>query len=563
MSGGRSFKAYETSTLESPLLHMIVEPFLVWSPLRSLLAFIYRIRWLLSYPMSTRLVPRWMAVIPLQIRNITVGQLLLGVPLIVFFLKGFHTTFHTPNVSENGRMATYCTYWAFLTANKSNSVFSFLLGIPYERMIPLHQVSALMAVILGCFHAYVAYVYGGDDDGDSEHAEFGSNPALGKFLFDGRTNRSGSLVLGALLALLVLSWFAVVRRFLFNLWYVSHIVCGITVLVALFFHDVTSGVFVTLWWAMDMVVRYAIKIGCRNRATAKLRLIGKGNTRCRREPFEPAIELSLPKPAGFEYNPGQFVRLAVPKLSIFEFHPISISSAPHEETVTLHIRDLGDWTKRLVQLATTARTTQVWFEGPYGSLSVDLEDEKRYKMALFVSGGIGVTPCQSIGKSLLYQHIVQDRYLKELKFVWAVRNLRMVDDIPPLGGHANYSATGPWKHQNHDHHDIDEEVPTAGTKNALANVQVNVYCTRSEQEEMFGDEDLPYNLYVGRPNLDVIFEEMKKSALEKGESSVAVFGSGPDALMADLQEACRKHSASVIGCSAGVFFDLHREFFDL
>ena len=548
----RSFKAYETTTLESPFFHIVLEPFLSWSPLKSLLAIIYRIRWLLSHPMSTKLVPRWMSIVPSQIRNITVGQLLLGVPLVIFFLKGYHHTFHSPNVSENGKMATFAIYWAFLTANKSNSVFSFMLGIPYERMVPLHQVSALIAVVLGCFHTYVAYVYGGDDDGDSEHAEFGEDPAFGKFLFDGDTNRSGSLVLGALIALLALSWFGFVRRFLFNLWYVSHIAFGVTVLVALFFHNVTSGVFVTLWWAMDFVVRYCIMVGCRNRPTAKLSLIGKGS---RRESFEPAVELSFVKPAGFDYNPGQFVRVAIPKLSIFEFHPVSISSAPHEDTVTLHIRELGDWTNRLVQLATKTRTTQVWLEGPYGALSVDMEDEERYKMALFVSGGIGVTPCQSIGKNLLHQHTTQGRYLKELKFVWAVRNLQMVADIPPLGGNADYSTTGPWKQQHGD-----EEVP-AMEKSALADVQVDIYYTQSKHNNISGD--LPYNMYAGRPDLDAIFEEMKKSALEKGETSVAVFGCGPHALMADLQEACRKHSASVVGCSAGVFFDLHREYFDL
>jgi predicted ferric reductase len=40
----------------------------------------------------------------------------------------------------------------------------------------------------------------------------------------------------------------------------------------------------------------------------------------------------------------------VKELNRFEFHPFSISSAPHEEITSFHIRALGDWTKALKEL---------------------------------------------------------------------------------------------------------------------------------------------------------------------------------------------------------------------
>ena len=556
----RTFKAYENTPLETPMFHLIMQPFFL-NAIKPLLSYLYRARWVLAHPMSTSLFPKWTQRVPLpsRIRNLTVGECILTVPLLIQFLRGYHYTFVSPNLTDGGRMASYAIFLSFLTANKSNSLFSFLFGIPFERMIPLHLQSAVVAIVLGCFHVHVAFKYGGDDDGDSKHADFGDDPAIGKFLVDGDTNLSGTLLLACMMGTVGLSLLPIVRRAFFNLWLCSHILLALGVLITLFLHGVSSSVFVTAWLLTDWVVRYGIMVGCRNRTQATLRLIGhKGSRRSN----EPAIEISFPKPRGFEYNPGQFVQIAIPKLSVFEFHPVSISSSPHEDRVTLHIRRLGDWTGRLVKLAETTDTTEVWMEGPYGALSVDLDDDRRYKMCLFVSGGIGVTPCQSIGKSLLHQHTALGRKLKEVKFVWAVRDLGIVDDIPPLESDQDYSVRGPW-YKSSFMSKRDERDDDNGTLRVPAVVQVDIHCTRRVKDEELGTGSLPYNLYSGRPNLDAIFEEMKKKALEKKQHSVAVIGCGPKSLMVALQDACRKHSASVVGCDNGIFFDLHLESFDL
>ena len=563
ISEQRSFQPYETVSLDTPLFHIIMEP-LCLKLIKPCLAWVYRIRWMLEHPMTTCIFPRWMTpatfILPSPLRKLTVGEFILMVPLLVYFVRCYHYTFVSPSVSLSGKMASYSIYLTFMTANKSNSFFSFFLGIPFERMIPLHLVSSMVAVLLGCFHLYVAYVYGGDDDGDSVHAEFGTDPSWGKFLWDGDTNVSGSMLLACMAGSVGLSLIGKIRRLLYNLWLCSHILLAVGVLLTLYLHHVTTAFFVTCWLALDWFTRYALLVGCRNRTTATLRRFGDDPTQ--RGAHEPAIELSFEKPPLFDYNPGQFVRIAIPALSIWEFHPISISSAPHEERVTLYIRKLGDWTTRLVQLAEQTRQTEIWLEGPYGSLSVDLDNDEHYKTALFVSGGIGVTPCRSIAKSLLYQHIAQGRHLEDVRFVWAVRNVGMVTDIPPLDVDQDYSVHGPWKAQEDDDEDYDDD----SSERHPAQVQVEIYCTRGERPN--DDEEqqparLPYNLHYGRPDLDAIFGQVKKTALEKGEHNVAVFGCGPDALISAVQEACQQHSTSVVGCDNGVFFDMHREYFDL
>ena len=58
--------------------------------------------------------------------------------------------------------------------------------------------------------------------------------------------------------------------------------------------------------------------------------------------------LVIHRPEGFKFNPGDWVFIKIPKISLMEWHPFTISSAPEEEDYfTLHIRGVGDWTKNL------------------------------------------------------------------------------------------------------------------------------------------------------------------------------------------------------------------------
>ena len=49
------------------------------------------------------------------------------------------------------------------------------------------------------------------------------------------------------------------------------------------------------------------------------------------------VELRMGK-KGFKYKSGQYLYLNAPYLSVYEWHPFTITSAPHEEFVSVHIR---------------------------------------------------------------------------------------------------------------------------------------------------------------------------------------------------------------------------------
>jgi hypothetical protein len=164
-----------------------------------------------------------------------VSSLLATQSLIPAIFVGYKYTFFDPDLIQNGYIATYAIIATFLTANKANSIFNFLFGLSFERMVPIHNLASLVAVVLSFFRGYVAYVYGGGDSGDSsgggnsrdrrlssdsesQFALYGSSPQVWNFMWDGGINISGSLIILCLVGLVALSFFSVFRKYCFELW---------------------------------------------------------------------------------------------------------------------------------------------------------------------------------------------------------------------------------------------------------------------------------------------------------------------------------------------------------
>lgn len=115
----------------------------------------------------------------------------------------------------------------------------------------------------------------------------------------------------------------------------------------------------------------------------------------RQEVAEGTMAFHFEKPASFRFIPGQFVdmTLLTPSETDAEGNTrgFSIASAPYETTimVTTRLRDTAF--KRV--LKTVPLETEVKLEGPFGDLKLHT-DVKR--TAVFLAGGIGITPFHSI-----------------------------------------------------------------------------------------------------------------------------------------------------------------------
>ncbi|KAE8703483.1 Respiratory burst oxidase-like protein C [Hibiscus syriacus] len=59
------------------------------------------------------------------------------------------------------------------------------------------------------------------------------------------------------------------------------------------------------------------------------------------------LALHMSRPYGFRYKSGQYMFVNCAAVSPFEWHPFSITSAPGDDYLSVHIRTLGDWTRQL------------------------------------------------------------------------------------------------------------------------------------------------------------------------------------------------------------------------
>ena len=89
-----------------------------------------------------------------------------------------------------------------------------------------------------------------------------------------------------------------------------------------------------------------------------------------------------------KYQSGQFAFLKVKVPSLREPHPFTIASSPDEQCLRFVIRDLGDWTHRL--MTSLAINDRIVVEGPYGHLAPI--PNHHVDQVVWIAGGVGITP---------------------------------------------------------------------------------------------------------------------------------------------------------------------------
>ena len=90
--------------------------------------------------------------------------------------------------------------------------------------------------------------------------------------------------------------------------------------------------------------------------------------------------------------------------SASEYHPFTITSAPHESFISCHIRAIGPWTKSLRKLFSDVKmgiapTPTMFIDGPFGE---GHQEWSNYELSIMVGAGIGVTPFASIIKDTVF-----------------------------------------------------------------------------------------------------------------------------------------------------------------
>jgi len=62
------------------------------------------------------------------------------------------------------------------------------------------------------------------------------------------------------------------------------------------------------------------------------------------------LQLAIQRPESMRYLPGQYIFVNIPAVSKWEWHPFTLTSAPHEPFLQVHMASVGDWTKAAFSL---------------------------------------------------------------------------------------------------------------------------------------------------------------------------------------------------------------------
>ncbi|GMV94876.1 MAG: FAD-dependent oxidoreductase [Candidatus Hydrogenedentes bacterium] len=116
------------------------------------------------------------------------------------------------------------------------------------------------------------------------------------------------------------------------------------------------------------------------------------------------LALKFEKPASFTFRPGQYLTLTLPDPldanAPGESRTLSIASAPHENFLMVATRLRNTvFKQRLSQLELNS---EVRIDGPGGSFAMDIGTAQT---AVFVVGGIGITPVRSILVSAAWKEL--------------------------------------------------------------------------------------------------------------------------------------------------------------
>lgn len=498
-------------------------------------------------PHELSAIPIWTAIrsgffYPLQWRPIgsltwTWGEFII----ILILLPGLIGVTALGDDEGSGAIATVPFALTFALASR-NSVFTFLLGIPFERALLYHKVCALSALGAGIVHGIIA--------------GFGEDESL-----------TGIILTGIFGGLIVTS-LPPIRRYFFEVFlYLHWILLGASVVFA-FIHEATIFVWGLGLYVFDIAVRIYLS-SCRN--PHKVTIV-----RCPSD----VVRITFPKDS-FTYKPGQYMFICIPSLGFFQWHPFSISSAPWEPDVSIHLRVLGNWTKQLYELAgDETKEVTAFMEGPYGEPVTDVEGD-RYKCFLLVSGGIGVTPMQSIFNQLLYEY-ARGRKIVKIWFVYAVRDKFMIDSVlaynsqyyelklnkgrlpksfsPDLLLTHGQSIRGDEHFQNGSDLEKEHNTGVGHDENDADPVHSEFYLTKVRDLKEFDmagiDPSLQRSLRFGRPKLPLIFDKMKEIAIKAGENKVAALCCGPNVMIQEMISLSKSKSDNKVK------FDVHHETFE-
>ncbi|KAJ5206383.1 Riboflavin synthase-like beta-barrel [Penicillium cf. griseofulvum] len=285
-------------------------------------------------------------------------------------------------------------------------------------------------------------------------------------------------------------------------------------------------------------------------------------TKVIRHPYA-AMEIQFNKPS-MKYKAGQWVFLQVPDVSSTQWHPFTITSCPFDSYLSIHVRQVGDFTRALgdalgcgpaqakdlegldpngmyeVALQNGQTMPAIRIDGPYGAPAEDVFENE---IAVLIGTGIGVTPWASI-----------------LKNIWHLRS-----SPNPLADYDVSSSSGSARIPHPLLSSLEaQSANAAASEGSTEFLRIHTYLTQRL------DADTAANIYLnsvgqaldpltelrsrtnfGRPDFKRLFTAMKLGLLNQsymtglqssGTTEIGVYFCGPNTAAMQISDAAKYSS---------------------
>ncbi|KAJ7535860.1 hypothetical protein O6H91_12G048800 [Diphasiastrum complanatum] len=298
------------------------------------------------------------------------------------------------------------------------------------------------------------------------------------------------------------------------------------------------------------------------------------------------LALHMLRPPGFKYKSGMYMFLKCPAISPFEWHPFSITSAPGDDYLSVHIRTAGDWTLEMKRIfsevceppvgnksgllraeyvcgdkTSESRFPKLLIDGPYGAPA---QDHTKYDVLLLIGLGIGATPFISILKDMLNhirladqepQHTESPRRRSARRsqgptnayFYWVTREQGSFDWFK---GVMNEVAEIDHKAVIEMHNYLTSVYEEGDARSALITMVQALHHAKNGVDIVSGTR---VRTHFARPNWKKVFSRL--SALHS-DARIGVFYCGPTLLAKELGALSREYSHE-----RSTRFDFHKENF--
>lgn len=296
------------------------------------------------------------------------------------------------------------SFWLALLPSSKTCCFVWLTSVPFERSIKYHKNISYFAIITSIIHLILTAMKSLD------------LVISGEITYWKRVIPLNGLIAFIIFCSMSLLAFEPIRRAKFEAFILTHQIYPIGIyficihvqyayigfLPGAFLHAIDICVFIYGWF---------IRLSARIEAYGGITIIEIESSRA-------------------QYEPGCYYFLNIPRISLIEWHPFSVSSSTLHK-ITFHIKALNSntFTRNLYDVIRTSLNSsdgekymKICICGPYGHISLKIDE---YSAITCLVGGIGITPMLTMMEYIL-QNIDKYNNLILLDLRWVIREIDLL-----------------------------------------------------------------------------------------------------------------------------------------